>query len=353
MNKEQVMSDEGMVRRFQRDYKIPITIYRSDLFLERCEMYSQFKPRIQNALSDLFDMMEKLTSVQEFFEKYNIIKDSIISSIKESDGYKSFNEEEMNQFQVVSEIRDLQLPSKDIFKPSNVGKLFLSFDMVKGNFSSLQHYDRKIFNNKDLWEEFVVDFTPSSMKYYITNSKYLREVVLGNCNPKRHITYEKYLMSLILKDILQDLPYVFQKVEFFSNDEVVFRLDNMEMVSMLYPYFDHNSLDIPFRMEVFKLRSLGDNVGYVKEDLEDKEAYQHFPFSKFEFKGVNNFCMPFVLRRMLGENVTDNDRLFIHPNEGLLSKFIEEPQISISEDLQAKILEARQILRDNDKESVE
>ena len=43
------------------------------------------------------------------------------------------------------------------------------------------------------------------------------------------------------------------------------------------------------------------------------------------FKGLDNYMMPFVLRHFLGEEVTESDKIFYH--EGLLSKFIDTPQI--------------------------
>lgn len=353
MTEQEVLRDESLIKRFTRDYKIPINIYSPEIFLERFEVLSKFRPELKKAYRDFIDMMGKLTSTQEFFEKYNTVKESMLDFIKSSEGYKRFNEkEDMSSFQVVKSIRDLQLPSKDIFKESNAGELFVSFDMIKGNFNSLKCYDGGIFNNKDTWEDFVVSFSSTSLCDYMSNSKYLREVILGNCNPKRHITYEKYLVSLILEDLLNTdfyaNPHITQYIVFFSNDEVVFKLPHITLACDVGPFFLNNKYGIPFRMEIFKLHKIGD-IGYVKEDLEDNPKYSEYPFSKFEFKCVNNFCMPFVLRKMLGENVTDNDKLFIHPNEGLLSKFIECPDVVIGEDLQESIEEAKMVERENNK----
>ena len=37
--------------------------------------------------------------------------------------------------------------------------------------------------------------------------------------------------------------------------------------------------------------------------------------------------MPFVLRKLNGEHITENDKVFYH--EGLLAKFIEVPEIEV------------------------
>ena len=55
--------------------------------------------------------------------------------------------------------------------------------------------------------------------------------------------------------------------------------------------------------------------------------------TEIEFKCLNNFALPFVLRKFLGEEVTESDKVFYH--EGLLAKFIEIPQIEV--DINGKI----------------
>ena len=41
----------------------------------------------------------------------------------------------------------------------------------------------------------------------------------------------------------------------------------------------------------------------------------------------SNYTLPFVLRKFNEEEITENDKVFYH--EGLLSKFIEIPEIGI------------------------
>ena len=50
----------------------------------------------------------------------------------------------MNQYS----IKHVGLPSKDIFKPSNDNKLFISIDMKKANFSALRYYDKSLFRGE-------------------------------------------------------------------------------------------------------------------------------------------------------------------------------------------------------------
>ena len=144
------------------------------------------------------DELQRYNCEQDYFEEYNRVKDVAILSIKESEAYKRFNEEDMNKYRVTHK----NLPNKDIFKPSNDGKLFISIDMRKANFSSLYHYNNSMFSGAKTWEEFISKFTENK---HIINSKYIRQVILGNCNPKRHITYEKYLMNVVLDVLIKEV----------------------------------------------------------------------------------------------------------------------------------------------------
>lgn len=206
------------------------------------------------------------------------------------------------------------LPGKDIYKPSNVGKLFISIDMRKANFSALKFYDKSIFSNADTWEEFVGRYTENK---HIVNSKYIRQVILGNCNPKRHITYEKYLMDGIL-DYIQKFFLPVSKCVFFSNDEIIFDISDVHKstIKFLKSYLLKESI-VPVKSEVFFLCKINGTKGYYKE-VEDHIV---------KFKCLNDYELPFVLRKFQNQEITENDKVFYH--EGLLSKFIEVPKIEI------------------------
>lgn len=79
--------------------------------------------------------------------------------------------------------------------------------------------------------------------------------------------------------------------------------------------------NIPFRIELFYLHKITGTNGYYKEIV--KNIIER----EYEFKCLNNYTLPFVLRKFNGEEITENDKLFYH--EGLLSKFIEIPKIEI------------------------
>lgn len=208
------------------------------------------------------------------------------------------------------------LPTKDIFKPSNDGKLFISIDMRKANFSALKNYDSSIFDRANTWEEFIGKYTDNK---HIINSKYIRQVILGNCNPRRQVTYEKYLMGGIL-DYIHEFFIHISNCVFFSNDEIVFDITdtyNENTIKFLKLCLQEKSV-VPVKCEVFTLHKINGIQGYYKE-LED---------GKTEFKCLDNYTLPFVLRKFQDQEITENDKVFYH--EGLLSKFIEVPNINVN-----------------------
>lgn len=305
--------------RFCKDCNIPLKLFYEPYFSERIKLFDAFYGTV-NKWRLFVSELEKYNCEQDYFEEYNRVKDLAISSIKGTEAYLKFNEEDMNKFAVTHK----NLPGKDIFNPSNNGKLFISIDMRKANFSSLHEYDSTMFGEANTWEEFISKFTNSK---HITNSKYIRQVILGNCNPKRHITYEKYLMDQTLS-LLLDL-FDEKNIVFFSNDEIIFDVTAENDLSQLIHLKDrvadqlNTKSKIPFRVELFSLHKINGTDGYYKKIYRENGDYG------IDFKCLNNYMIPFVFRLFLSEEITENDKVFYH--EGLLAKFIDVPNIETND----------------------
>ncbi len=307
---------EKLKERFCKDCNIPLKLFKEPYFTDRLQLYDSYYNSLDK-WNIFVRELDKYKCEQDYLEEYNRVKNAAINDIKISDGYKRFNEEDMGKYSV----KYKDLPSKDIYKSSNVGKLFIGIDMRKANFSALKFYDKSIFSNADTWEEFVGRYTENK---HIVNSKYIRQVILGNCNPKRQVTYEKYLMGLVLEVLIDELGYSASDIAFFSNDEIVIDVRKYEdciRKRELIEWQIKGYFNIPFRIELFYLRKITGTNGYYKEivkNIIDRE---------YEFKCLNNYTLPFVLRKFNEEEITENDKVFYH--EGLLSKFIEIPEIGI------------------------
>ena len=305
--------------RFCKDCNIPIRIFQEPYFTDRLTLYDKFYGTREKW--DIFlNELSKYHCEQDYFEEYNRVKDATILDIKNTEAYQKFNEEDMNKYAATHR----NLPNKDIFKPSNDGQSFISIDMRKANFSSLHHYNADIFGGADSWEDFISKYTDNQ---HIINSKYIRQVILGNCNPKRHITYEKYLMDGALT-YLTEVFVSMDRVVFFSNDEIVLDVSDMDRNKQERVKFAISNgmkdMPVPLKTELFMLHKIVGTDGYYKEIIDENGNVE------IEFKCLDNFALPFVLRKFLGEDVTESDRVFYH--EGLLAKFIETPQIEVNID---------------------
>lgn len=307
---------EKLKERFCKDCNIPLKLFKEPYFTDRLQLYDNYYNTLDK-WNIFVRELEKYKCEQDYLEEYNRVKDAAIKNIKDSDGYKSLNAEDMGKYS----LKYKDLPGKDIYKPSNFGKLFISIDMRKANFSALKFYDKSIFSNSDTWEEFIERYTENK---HIVNSKYIRQVILGNCNPKRQVTYEKYLMGLVLEVLIDELGYSTSDIAFYSNDEIVIDMgkykgciNKQKILEMAV----NVRFNIPFRIELFYLHKITGTDGYYKEIV--KNIIER----EYEFKCLNNYTLPFVLRKFNGEEITENDKVFYH--EGLLSKFIEIPEIEI------------------------
>ena len=309
--------------RFCKDYNISIKIFEEPYFLERLKLYDKQYNTIEK-WSIFIKEIQKYESEQQYFEDYNRIKDEAINFIKNTKKYKEFNDLDMNQYKLIHN----NLPSKDIYHPDNVGKLFISIDMKKANFSSLHKYSASIFGNKHTWEEFLSMFTNNQ---YIIQSKYIRQVILGNCNPKRHITYEKHIMDNILSQLETIIPI--NNCVFFSNDEIIFQLPSSgiseeyyniikEIKKKIELFPDLHDIQVPVRMELFRLQKIYNTDGYIKNIFDDS-----FKSIKLELKCMNHNTLPFVLRSLNEESIEKNDAVFMHEN--MLAQFIDFPEVII------------------------
>ena len=302
--------------RFCTDCKIPIDLYHEPYFTERLKLYDKFYGTLEKY--DLFVReLQNYNYEQVYFEDYNRVKDEAINSIKNSEAFQRFNEEDMNKYC----FKNNGISSNNIFHPANSERLFLSIDMKKANFSALHHYDAGMFSGASTWEEFLRLFTNNK---HIINSKYIRQAILGNCNPKKHITFEKCLMDGVLSVMNEIIPI--GSVVSFTNDEIVYDLLKGGFdINDLYntqEFLDKNINTVPLKAEVFALHKINGTEGYYKEII-DKDGKVDI-----EFKCLDSNMLPFVIRKFCEEEVTENDKVFYH--KGLLAKYFETPEIEVN-----------------------
>lgn len=307
---------KSLRERFCKDNNINIKVFDEPYFSERLDLYNRAMPEkcIDAKYQRFCEYVNKFAKDKDYFDEYGRVKDAAISAIKTNEAYQLFNTADFNK---CGYKYDLQYPEREIYKDYNVEKVFVSVDMKKANFTALRCYDPTVFGNADSWEEFVGKFTNSE---YIKSSKYIRQVIMGNCNPSRQITYEKYLMGLLLKEMPLD-KYLVVSVK---NDEIIFDVTEQvsdEQVGVFFMEIQQEVLKaaskvnkfLELKVELFRIEKLEGCDGYKRIFFDGVSRHE-------EYKSISSFDFPIVLRKELGEEVMDTDKVFVF--DGKLAKFL-------------------------------
>lgn len=314
---------EDIKRKFCRDNMLNIGVFTEPYFSDRVELYGMQRDwdKFMGTLNFSFHNNEK-----EFFEYNSTLKANVKDYIVNSDTYAAFKCEDISKYTTNNNIRN-----KDIYNDSNVGKVFISIDISKANFSSLVHYGYSIGkplfetseNDRYSYEKFIGLFTDID---YFKRSKHLRQSIFGKCESERQSIYQKYIMQMIYNKILSTGVFRKEDTITFHNDEVVFDASNIEMSAS--NIFKVNELVnelcsefMPVKFQWFKLGKIYGTSGYIKS------IYFGDNKGEVELKCLNSIDTPFVKRMLKKESYRDSDYYFLY--EGKLARLMECPNISI------------------------
>lgn len=205
-------------RRFVKDYNLPINIVDSPYFEYYMRTYDWFpKEEYENLVKDIDERFDG--NINAWLEEYAEIRDKIITFVENSDSYKEFNSCDMKQFAIPDDLKNV--PDLNIYNQSSVGKTYLSIDLKKANFQALSHYNSNIVLKAESYEDFIGMWCDSE---YFKKSKYTRQVIFGKLNPKRTITYEKWLMSQIKEKFESEFDTRNLKLVAFKSDEIIYEV---------------------------------------------------------------------------------------------------------------------------------
>ena len=215
-----MLYNRELAKRFISDYKLPIPLINEKYFFYHLGLYQED----YNSLEYYFELLDMIGKkyggdCNKFLEDYYNVRDKIITTIVESEAFQKFNTMDMNVFTIKDRPN---ITSNNIYNNDNIGKFFISIDLKKANFQTLRNIDKDIVFGADTYEEFIGKFTDLD---YIKESKHARQVIFGKCNPKRHITAEKYFIIQIYKKVIEQFPYLSDKCVSLSNDEMIFKVD--------------------------------------------------------------------------------------------------------------------------------
>ena len=215
-----MLYNRELAKRFISDYKLPIPLINEKYFFYHLGLYQED----YNSLEYYFELLDMIGKkyggdCNKFLEDYYNVRDKIITTIVESEAFQKFNTMDMNVFTIKDR---LNITSDNIYNNDNIGKFFISIDLKKANFQTLRNIDKDIVFGADTYEEFIGKFTDLD---YIKESKHARQVIFGKCNPKRHITAEKYFIMQIYKKVIEQFPHLSDKCVSLSNDGMIFNVD--------------------------------------------------------------------------------------------------------------------------------
>jgi len=310
MTKEEVLQSIGLKKRFCKDNNIPINLFDEPYFLQRLDILNPFYDCV-GKFALFIEELKQYETEQDYFEYYNSVKDAVINHIRDNEAYKRFNEDKFPGVQ--ERIRITGVGNRNLYIDENDSHSFISIDMKKANFSALRYYSPEIFDNKESWEEYISMFTNSE---HIKNSKYIRQVILGACNPGRQVTYEKFLMSKIchcLKDVFES------KINFYSlsNDEIIIISKNDTDVNentIRYAINEkQHTLSEMVRVESFWLNKC--EWGWYK-------VITTYVSDVVQFKCVSPDIIHQVIKHFCNQPITEDDLVFRY--NGQLARFLQE-----------------------------
>ena len=279
-----------LANRFVSDLNLPIQNTNEEYFFNNLQLLED-KYSAMTKYRELCDLInEKFDGdPNTFLSEYYQIRDNIITDILESDKYKSFNEMDLSDYAVDRALYN-NVTSNNIYNMENSCKTFISIDLKKANFQALRYIG---VISEDTYEEFIGKYTDID---YIKNSKYTRQVIFGKLNPKRQITIEKYLISLLYKDIINSDEYKEigdrLKLVSSSNDELVFEVVGLgehphNIFNKIQKALNDRCQYIGFSIQMFKLYALS----LWSHNTRNKRQTMYAKVDSFTFK-AELMCVP-------------------------------------------------------------
>ena len=320
-----MLYNRELAKRFISDYKLPIPLINEKYFFYHLALYQED----YNSLEYYFELLDMIGkkyggNCNKFLEDYYNVRDKIITTIVESEAFQKFNTMDMNVFTIKDRPN---ITSNNIYNNDNIGKFFISIDLKKANFQTLRNIDKDIVFGADTYEEFIGKFTDLD---YIKESKYTRQVIFGKCNPKRHITAEKYFIIQIYKKVIEQFPYLSDKCVSLSNDEMIFKVDFLRYNDKLTCFSLKKDIqtiakEIGFDVHVEFFHLKGYNLVFKESRSIRKTFFMKDYFctdGKFKMIGVPLQYHSIAYKLYKGKELSEIDYHFDY--EGMDARFCEE-----------------------------
>lgn len=308
--------------RYLKDIGLHFQFSNMDSLIYKLTLYDKtFHTKYLAGLIKFLDKIriEHTNNVEDYFAKYTAIKEAALSEIKA-------RMQQLDLSTIQTDLLTKDIPSS-IYKATNMHRAYISIDMHHANFNALKY--KGVFT-ENTWEDFIKKFTDDK---HIINSKYIRQVIFGNCNPKLQMRFEKEIISKFLtflqKNIRSVLPHIKYTIAAITNDEVILEVeDNVNdlaaMESLVHACIEefYTLHEVPLTIKTFMLhvmqsaieihsdgwqQDVSDHqsvIGYIRQFYSEGE-----PTSDWDYKCFDNVQIPFLLCSVQQQNIYDK-RLF-------------------------------------------
>lgn len=318
----------SLAKRFVSDYKLPIPLYSKDwnTFKYYLDLYEDtFGARTKWNRLALFIREKFDDDVSKFLDDYYDRREAVVQFFQNNPAQKDFISMDMKQFAVTDKPK---VSKGNVYNGGGDGYVFISVDLKKANFQAMRYVNPGLVNNAKTYKEFIEKFAPDN--WYISDSKYLRQVVFGQANPSRQVTVEMFLTDKIWKEWQKVNPQ-YDTIVSFSNDEFVIKLDKdnpdvptQELLDNFVKHI-HNTLHLEITAECFKLKMM-----QLFKESSSRPVVTFFIRTNLD-KSEEVMCVPLnyraIVTKLLGDREIEEHDLHF-PYEGNDCRFCEEFYLS-------------------------
>ena len=228
-----------------------------DYYLDQLSKTEKFKD-----IKLFLNLFEEVDSEIEDFYDYKVKKaNQIIDFIKSSNTYT-----------------ELTLDKNIINYPTNKsihyqeGVIYLSVDIRSGNWQSLKLYDQQ----NELGETYEQFLSKFDLPKVFIHSKYLRQFIFGNVNPKR----QQVVQRSIIQNIIRQFDDEFE-IEGVKNDEVIFILNSFKDSKKIINNLDlekyHYKIFTCHRVENFRIDTHYDEKSnFLRKEMVGCNAHKFY-----------------------------------------------------------------------------
>jgi len=296
--------------RFTKDFGLPIQVVKEPMFTYYINLLDPFYD-VSTKLQLMQDVLDA-DNGRDFFEESNRAKGKLVQAVKALPQYLTLQNDQLDEYKVKTGIQQ-----QNIYNMENVGKTFVSVDLKHANFNAMRLYDPALVLGFDTYADMMGSVTEFE---YFKQSKYLRQVIFGNLQPKKQQRIQKAMIAKIVGVLHVTMGIPKESFVSASSDEIVFMTDGVNdhknYVSLINNILQKSKNTSDFfdwlRVDMFTLESIGDQKFFVKKNLITKDV---------SFKGIPSNLFMQVFKHYTGGEVTEYDMMFYY--EGRLAKFEE------------------------------